>query len=59
MVGNPQAQEFVELIKPKQNRVKSKKNDFLEIYLLNLLRSCVSVMQVFKNLYEEKYRCGR
>ena len=34
--------------KPKQNRVKSRKNDFVETYLLNLLKSCVLLLQFLK-----------
>ena len=34
--------------KPRQNRVKSRKNDFVEKYLLNILRSCVLLLQFLK-----------
>ena len=46
----PQAPEFLELTKPEQNRVKSRNNDLAETYLLNLLWSFVSILQLYKNI---------
>ena len=40
--------QFPESKKPKQNRVKSRKNDFVEIFLLNLLKGCVLLLQFLK-----------
>ena len=40
--------QFVLLKKPKHNRVKSRKNYFVETYLLRLLKSCVLILQFFK-----------
>ena len=34
--------------KPKQNSVKSRKNDFVETNLLNLFKSCVLLLQFLK-----------
>ena len=40
--------EFSESKKPKQNRVKPRKNDFVETYLLNLVKSRVLLLQFLK-----------
>ena len=40
--------QFAESKKPKQNRVKLRKNDFAETYLLNLLKSYVLLLQFLK-----------
>ena len=40
--------QFAESKKPKQNRVKSRKHDFVETYFLNILKSCVLLLQFLK-----------
>ena len=40
--------QFSESKRPKQNRVKSRKNDFVEKYLLILLKSCVLLLEFLK-----------
>ena len=38
--------QFAKSKKPKQNRVKTRKTDFVETYLLNLLNSCFLLLRV-------------
>ena len=40
--------QFLEIKRPKQNSVKSRKNYFVETYLLNLLKNCVLILQFLK-----------
>ena len=63
--------QFTESKKPKQNRVKSRKHDFVETYFLNILKSCVLLLQFLKIFlysfmfsttllsYKQKYRVDR
>ena len=40
--------QFLEIKRPQQNNVKSRKNYFVETYLLNLLKNCVLILQFLK-----------
>ena len=63
--------QFAESKKPKQNRVKSRKNNFVETFSLNLLKGCALLLQFLKIFhfcfmfsttllsYKQKYRADR
>ena len=56
----PQASVY-RVDKAQVNRVKSRKTDFVETYLLKLLRHCVLILQFLMILlsYKQKYRADR
>ena len=41
--------QFIQLKMLKQNRVRWRKSDFVETYLLSLLKSSINILHFFKN----------